>query len=56
MRWGANSDLAHFYTAFNNSLVLVFVRHEDELNQVPESVRKASLDLKKAVTLPTWRW
>jgi hypothetical protein len=40
MGWGANDELAHFYTVFNNGLVLVFVRHEDELNQVPESVRK----------------
>ncbi len=40
MGWGSNDQLAHFYTAFNNSLVLVFVRHEDELNQVPASVGK----------------
>jgi hypothetical protein len=37
---GANNDLAHFYTAFNSSLVLVFVRHEDELDKVPAAVRK----------------
>ena len=40
MGWGSNDQLAHFYTAFNNSLVLVFVRHEDELNLVPDSVKK----------------
>jgi hypothetical protein len=40
MDWGANNDLAHFYVAFNNSLVLVFVRHEDELDKVPASVKK----------------
>jgi hypothetical protein len=40
MGWGSNNELAHFFTAFNNSLVLVFVRHEDELNLVPDSVKK----------------
>ena len=34
---GPNS-LAGFYTAFNNALVLVFVRHEDELGKVPAAV------------------
>jgi hypothetical protein len=32
--------LAHFYTVFNNALVLVFVRHEDELPGVPLAVGK----------------
>ena len=40
MGWGSNDQLAHFFTVFNNALVLVFVRHEDELNQVPDSVKK----------------
>jgi hypothetical protein len=40
MGWGSNDQLAHFFTVFNNSLVLVFVRHEDELNQVPDSVKQ----------------
>ena len=30
--------LAGFYTVFNNALVLVFVRHEDELGKVPAAV------------------
>lgn len=34
------SALMHFYQVFNNSLVLVFVRHETELSQVPPAVRK----------------
>ncbi len=34
---GPNS-LAGFYTVFNNALVLVFVRHEDELGKVPPAV------------------
>lgn len=37
---GANNDLAHFYAAFNSSLVLVFVRHEDEVDKVPTAVGK----------------
>ena len=40
MGWGSNDQLAHFYMAFNNSMVLVFVRHEDELNLAPDSVKK----------------
>jgi hypothetical protein len=34
---GPNS-MAGFYTVFNNALVLVFVRHEDELGKVPPAV------------------
>lgn len=41
-RGGANA-LAGFYTVFHNSLVLVFVRHESELNLVPAAVRKGFL-------------
>jgi len=37
---GGNSGLAHFYAAFNDSLVLVFVRHENELDKVPDAVKK----------------
>jgi hypothetical protein len=37
---GSNSGLAHFYAAFNDSLVLVFVRHESELDKVPDAVKK----------------
>jgi hypothetical protein len=39
---GQSSDcaLAHFYDVFHNNLVLVFVRHESELNNVPDSVKK----------------
>ena len=37
---GSNSGLAHFYAAFNDSLVLVFVRHESELDKVPDAVKR----------------
>ncbi|HEV2693123.1 MAG TPA: hypothetical protein VG347_09540 [Verrucomicrobiae bacterium] len=35
---GSNSGMAHFYAAFKDSLVLVFVRHENELGKVPAAV------------------
>jgi len=37
---GGNNDLAGFYAVFNQSLVLVFVRHEDELGKVPDAVKQ----------------
>lgn len=37
---GSEAALAHFYHAFKDTLVLVFVRHENELNSVPEAVKK----------------
>ena len=37
---GSNSGLAHFYAAFKDSLVLVFVRHENELGKVPDAVKE----------------
>ena len=37
---GSDSGLAHFYVAFKDSLVLVFVRHEDELGKVPDAVKQ----------------
>ncbi|MDR3457558.1 MAG: hypothetical protein P4N60_08940 [Verrucomicrobiae bacterium] len=37
---GSNSGLAHFYAAFKDSMVLVFVRHEDELGKVPDAVKQ----------------
>jgi hypothetical protein len=37
---GGPNDLAGFYTVFNKALVLVFVRHEDELDKVPDAVKK----------------
>jgi hypothetical protein len=37
---GSDSGLAHFYDAFNDSLVLVFVRHESELGNVPDAVKQ----------------
>ncbi len=37
---GSDSGLAHFYDVFNDGLVLVFVRHETELNNVPEAVKQ----------------
>jgi hypothetical protein len=39
MGWGCNDQLAHFYEAFHDSLVLVFVHHETELGKVPEAVK-----------------
>ncbi len=39
MERGSESGLAHFYDVFNDSLVLVFVRHESELDKVPASVK-----------------
>src|SRR5690348_813692 len=37
---GSNGTLAHFYDVFGNNLVLVFVRHENELNKVPNAVKQ----------------
>ncbi len=37
---GGGEGLAHFYRAFRNTLVLVYVRHETELGLVPEAVKK----------------
>jgi hypothetical protein len=39
MSGGGAGGLADFYDVFNDSLVLVFVRHESELNHVPDAVR-----------------
>lgn len=39
-RGGSDSGLAHFYDVFNDGLVLVFVRHENELDKVPDAVKK----------------
>jgi hypothetical protein len=36
---GSEAGLAHFYDVFNDALVLVFVRHESELNNVPDAVK-----------------
>jgi hypothetical protein len=35
-----DSALHHFYQAFHQNVVLVFVRHETELRDVPEAVKK----------------
>ncbi len=37
---GSDDGLAHFYDVFHDSLVLVFVRHENELDKVPDAVKK----------------
>jgi hypothetical protein len=37
---GSNSGLAHFYDVFHDGLVLVFVRHESELDKVPDAVKQ----------------
>jgi hypothetical protein len=39
MGGGSNGGLAHFYDAFHNSLVLVFVHHENELDKAPAMVK-----------------
>jgi hypothetical protein len=36
---GGPSGLAHFYEVFHDALVLVFVRHENELGSVPDAVK-----------------
>jgi hypothetical protein len=40
MQQGSQSGLAHFYDVFHDGMVLVFVRHESELNSVPIAVKK----------------
>ena len=40
MGQGSNDGLAHFYDVFHDALVLVFVRHESELNKVPDAVKQ----------------
>jgi hypothetical protein len=40
MEQGGGNDLAGFYTVFNKALVLVFVRHESELDKVPDAVKR----------------
>lgn len=37
---GSDSGLAHFYDVFHDNMVLVFVRHESELGQVPDAVKE----------------
>jgi len=37
---GSQDALADFYDVFHDNLVLVFVRHESELNSVPDAVKK----------------
>jgi hypothetical protein len=39
MNPGSNGGLAHFVDAFHDSLVLVFVHHENELDKVPAAVK-----------------
>jgi hypothetical protein len=40
MGQGGGNALAGFYTVFNKAMVLVFVRHESELGNVPEAVKQ----------------
>ena len=40
MGQGSDCGLAHFYDVFHDNLVLVFVRHETELGNVPDAVKK----------------
>lgn len=37
---GSDDGLAQFYDVFHDGLVLVFVRHESELGNVPDAVKK----------------
>ena len=37
---GSNGAMAHFYDVFHDNMVLVFVRHESELGQVPDAVKQ----------------
>ena len=37
---GSDCGMAHFYDVFHDNLVLVFVRHENELDKVPDAVKK----------------
>ena len=37
---GSNAGLAHFYDVFHDNMVLVFVRHESELDKVPDAVKQ----------------
>ena len=37
---GSDCGVAHFYDVFHNNLVLVFVRHESELDKVPDAVKQ----------------
>ncbi len=39
MAQGSPGGLAHFYDVFHDPLVLVFVRHENELGAVPDAVK-----------------
>jgi hypothetical protein len=36
---GSDAGLAHFYETFHDGMVLVFVHHESELNNVPDAVK-----------------
>jgi hypothetical protein len=40
MKRGSQSGLAHFYDVFKDGLVLVFVRHENELGKVPAAASR----------------
>jgi hypothetical protein len=40
MKQGSECGLAHFYDVFHDGLVLVFVRHENQLDKVPDAVKK----------------
>ena len=40
MGQGSNDALAQFYDVFHDGLVLVFVRHENELDKVPDAVKQ----------------
>jgi len=55
-RGGSDSGLAHFYDVFNDRLVLVFVRHENELDKVPAAVKKGFHGRKKAALPRIWPW
>jgi hypothetical protein len=40
LQQGSESGMVHFYEVFHNGMVLVFVRHESELGNVPDAVKQ----------------
>jgi hypothetical protein len=56
MSRGSNGGLAHFYDVFHDNLVLVFVRHESELGNVPDAVKAGFSGPEEGGFAPTWRW
>lgn len=49
---GSDSAMADFYDVFHNSLVLVFVRHENEVGKVPAAVKQGFFGPEEGVYSP----